>query len=79
LFGPAGEVFGLDGDHVAAPYEIAAIGPADELAEAMRLPGGPLTVIGASPGVEVRIRTESGMTLPATRRTPAFEHARAAG
>jgi uncharacterized protein YlxW (UPF0749 family) len=78
-FGPAGQGIGLDGEPVSAPYEVSAIGPADELAEAMRLPGGPLTVIGASPGVEVRIRTEDAMTLPAAPETPAFEHARAAG
>lgn len=74
--GPADGGIGLDGEAVGAPYELAAVGPADELAEAMRLPGGPLTIIGASPGVEVRIRTEETLTLPAGPKSPEFEHAR---
>lgn len=78
-FGPVDAGIGLDGKAVSAPYEVSAIGPADELAEAMGLPGGPLTVIGASPEVEVRIRTEDQMTLPATDEAPSFEHARGAG
>lgn len=76
-FGPAGEGVAVNGEPVRAPYEISAIGPSDELAEALGLPGGPLTVIGAGPGVEVRIRTEDALRLP-TAETSAFEHARPA-
>jgi hypothetical protein len=44
----------------------------------MRLPGGPLTVIDARPRVEIRIRTEAGIRLPAVADAPAFEYARKA-
>lgn len=77
-FGASEDGLAVDGDPVAGPYEISAIGPPEDLAEAMDLPGGPLTVIGARPGVQVRVRTEDDITLPATEETPAFEHARGA-
>ena len=76
--GPASKGIAIGGQAVAAPYGIAAIGPPEELEQAMGLPGGPLTVIGASPRVEVRIQTEEVLRLPAAPETPAFEHARAA-
>jgi uncharacterized protein YlxW (UPF0749 family) len=74
-FGPSDEGVAVTGHTVRPPYEIAAIGPADDLSEAMRLPGGPITVISAQPRVEVDIRTEEGLTLPAAGDIPAFEHA----
>jgi uncharacterized protein YlxW (UPF0749 family) len=74
-FGPADGGLAIGGEPARAPYEISAIGPAEELAEAMSLPGGPLTVIGARPAAEVDIRTEEKMTLPAAPAPPAFEHA----
>ena len=76
--GPAGDGVSVGGKAVTAPYEIFAIGPADELAEAMDLPGGPLTVIDARPEVEIRVRTDDALVLPAADRSPTFEHARAA-
>lgn len=76
-FGPSDEGVAVAGDEVSAPYEITAIGPAEELAVAMNLPGGPLTVIDARPDVEIRVRTEDGLVLPAAAEPPAFEHARA--
>jgi uncharacterized protein YlxW (UPF0749 family) len=75
-FGPAEGGLAIGGEPARAPYEISAIGTAEELAEAMSLPGGPLTVIGARPGVEVQVRTEDELTLPAAPEPPAFEHAR---
>jgi uncharacterized protein YlxW (UPF0749 family) len=76
-FGPGDEGIVVGGERVSAPYEIAAIGPAEELAEAMNLPGGPLTVADAHPGVEIRVRTAGGLTLPAAEPRD-FEHARPA-
>ncbi|MGH2712154.1 MAG: DUF881 domain-containing protein, partial [Actinomycetota bacterium] len=74
-FGPTQAGISVAGDPVGAPYEISAIGPADELAEAMRLPGGPLTVIEARPDVEIRLRTDGSLTLPAASESKVFEHA----
>lgn len=76
-FGPTDGGVSVAGENVTPPYEIRAIGPSDELAEAMGLAGGPLTVIDASPEVEIRLDTEEGLTLPAAERSPGFEHARA--
>jgi uncharacterized protein YlxW (UPF0749 family) len=74
-FGPADGGISVGGERVEAPYGISAIGPADELAEAMRLPGGPLTVIEAGTGVEIRLRTDDSLTLPATSKSVGFDHA----
>ena len=73
-FAPADGGIAVSGEAVTAPYEIAAIGPADELAEAMRLPGGPLTLIGAAEDVEVRLRTTDSIRLPAAEAL-VFQHA----
>lgn len=64
-FGPAPGGVAVDGRTVRAPYRIAAIGPTDELAEALRIPGGPLTVIEALPAVAVDLRDADELTLPA--------------
>jgi uncharacterized protein YlxW (UPF0749 family) len=77
-FGPFAQGIVVGGEAMAAPYEIAAIGPPEELEQAMGLSGGPLTVIGASPRVEIGIRTEDSLRLPAASEVPAFEHARPA-
>ena len=77
-FGPSDQGLTIGGASVSAPYEIHAIGPPDDLSEAMDLPGGPLTVIGARAGVEVRVRTEEDIILPAAEEARGFEHARSA-
>lgn len=77
-FGPGKEGIAVGGATIKAPYEISAIGPADDLAEAMTLSGGPLTVIDARPDVEVRVRTEDSVLLPASEEMVEFEHARSA-
>jgi uncharacterized protein YlxW (UPF0749 family) len=62
--GPGRDGVAVDGRTVRAPYRIAAIGPTEELAEALRIPGGPLTVIEALPGVAVELRNAGDLTLP---------------
>jgi uncharacterized protein YlxW (UPF0749 family) len=64
-FGPGRGGVAVDGRTVRPPYRIVAIGPAEELAEAVRIPGGPLTVIEALPGVGVEVRDDEELTLPA--------------
>ena len=77
-FGPADGGVTITGDELSAPYEITAIGPSEDLVEAMSLSGGPLTVFDARLEVEIRMRTEDALTLPAADESPAFEHARPA-
>jgi uncharacterized protein YlxW (UPF0749 family) len=76
-FGPSDRGIALAGEGLSPPYEISAIGPAEELASAINLPGGPLTVIDARPEVEIRVRTSDDLLLPAASEEPDFEHATA--
>ena len=76
-FGPSERGVAVAGQGLSPPYEISAIGPAEELASAMNLPGGPLTVIDARPQVEIRVRTDDDLLLPAASEEPDFEHAEA--
>lgn len=75
-FGPAERGISVGGVAVRAPYHVAAIGPAEDLAEALRIPGGPLTVIQARPGVAVEVADAEQLELPAARGTPGFVEAR---
>ena len=64
-FGPGDGGISVAGEVAAAPYDIAAIGPPDDLAEALRIPGGPLTVIDTLPGVAVELGDADELVLPA--------------
>ena len=67
-FGPSdrgGVVVG--GRRVEPPYAIAAIGPGEDLQEALDIPGGPLTVIEAQPGVSIELRQDTDLSLPAAQ------------
>ena len=65
-FGPGDGGIAVDGQVAAPPYDISAIGSTGDLAEALRIPGGPLTVIDALPGVVVELREADELILPAT-------------
>lgn len=75
--GPATGGILVDGRRVPPPYELQAIGPADGLAAALAIPGGPLSVAKALPGVSMTSRQADGLTLPAGE-VPAFQLARPA-
>jgi uncharacterized protein YlxW (UPF0749 family) len=55
----------VGGRRVEPPYRISAIGPAEDLQEALNIPGGPLTVIEAQPGVTIELLQDDGLSLPA--------------
>lgn len=69
----------VDGRRVSSPYVFQAIGSPEGLQEALDIPGGPLSVIAAAPGVAVEVRTSDRLSLPATAGDVAFEYARPAG
>lgn len=69
----------VDGGRVSPPYRFLAIGPPDVLEEAMAIPGGPLSVIGAQPGVVVQIRPADRLSLPAAPGDVSFRYARPSG
>jgi uncharacterized protein YlxW (UPF0749 family) len=77
-FGPAEGGVTVDGQRIAPPYQLEAIGPGDVIAEALRIPGGPLTVLSALPGVQVSVREVDGLLLPASETDIEFRFARPA-
>jgi uncharacterized protein YlxW (UPF0749 family) len=62
--GPADGGAVVDGARIGPPYELEAIGPPDVIAEAMDIPGGPLSVLSALPGVSASVREVEGLLLP---------------
>jgi uncharacterized protein YlxW (UPF0749 family) len=78
-FGPGQGGAMVDGRGVSAPYRLTAIGPPDGLAEAMDIPGGPLSVMAALPGVRIEVAPSERLTLAPSPTEPAFRYARPAG
>lgn len=54
----------VEGARIGPPYELEAIGPPDVIAEALDIPGGPLSVLSALPGVSASVREVEGLLLP---------------
>lgn len=68
----AGSIVMVNGMRVAAPFEILAVGDADVLQSALKFPGG--VVDSLSPwGIEVTIRKETAVTVPAYTQTALFK------
>jgi len=63
---------------LSPPYRIVAIGSAQTLAEAMRIPGGVVSAIGARSGASVRIDERKSVSILSVSRAPTFVHARPA-
>jgi uncharacterized protein YlxW (UPF0749 family) len=77
-FGPASSGVVVDDERLASPYEVKAIGPADAIAEALGIPGGPIAVISAQPDVTLDVFQAVRLELPALQREIAFRYARPA-
>lgn len=77
-FGPGEGGVAIDGQSIAPPYSIEAIGSGDALREALGIPGGPVTLIQAQPGVDVRIVEADRLRLPPLQGEPGFRYARPA-
>lgn len=69
--GPADGGNVVDGARIEPPYELEAIGPSDVIAEALDIPGGPLSVLSALPGVSAEVREVEGLLLPRAEAGPA--------
>jgi uncharacterized protein YlxW (UPF0749 family) len=67
----------VDGIRTSPPYEIEVIGPAGAMGEALRIPGGPLSVLDAQFEVSVGIEPAELVELPATDVDQRFAFARA--
>lgn len=70
----AGSIVTVNGVRVAAPFEILAVGDAEVLQAALKFPGG--VVDSLSPwGIEINIRKESILTIPAYTQTALWREA----
>ncbi len=70
----AGSIVTVNGVRVAAPFEILAVGDAEVLQAALKFPGG--VVDSLSPwGIEINIRKESILTVPAYTQTALWREA----
>lgn len=78
-FGPADGGVAVDGTRISAPFEIDVIGPAGAIGEALRIPGGPLTVLDAQPEVSARTEPSALVELPAADVDLRLAFARAPG
>ena len=76
--GPVRGGVSVGGTAVSAPYRIRAIGDGRAIQEALEIPGGPLTVLRAQPGVSAEVSLERRLTLPALQGERAFRYARPA-
>ena len=76
--GPARRGVNVGGTVVRAPYDVSAIGDGRVIREALEIPGGPLAVLAAQPGVEVDVAEEQEIRVPPLRRQRAFRYARPA-
>jgi uncharacterized protein YlxW (UPF0749 family) len=77
-FGPASSGIVVDDERLAPPYEVKAVGPAEEIAEALGIPGGPIAVISAQPDVTLDVVQAGRLELPALQREITFRYARPA-
>ncbi|HEX6262745.1 MAG TPA: DUF881 domain-containing protein [Actinomycetota bacterium] len=77
-FGPGDAGITIDGEHLVPPYRIEAIGDPPGLREALGIPGGPISLIEAQPGVSISAQELDRMRLPALRREITFRYARPA-
>lgn len=75
-FGPAEAGVTIDGEVLVPPYEVHAIGEPADLREALAIPGGPISLIEAQPGVTIMVDERDRLRLPALRREITFRYAR---
>ena len=68
----AGSIVMVNGVRVAAPFEIKAAGDPAVLESALRFPGGVIDSL-APWGIEISIRKESAITVPAYTQTALFK------
>ena len=67
----AGSIVMVNGVRVAAPFEIAAVGEADVMESALRFPGGVIDQLTPW-GIEISVRKETAVTVPAYTQAALF-------
>jgi uncharacterized protein YlxW (UPF0749 family) len=75
-FSARGEAVTVDGQEVAAPYEVLAIGDPSTLEVGLRIPGGAVDTLDAQEGTKVTVERRSEVRVPALEQPPTFKAAR---
>lgn len=66
----------VDGEVLAPPYRIDAVGQAATLEGGLKIPGGAVDALSAVKGVRVEVVRRTSLALPALREVPEFDVAR---
>jgi uncharacterized protein YlxW (UPF0749 family) len=72
--GPAGAIT-VSGARVAAPYVITAIGAAETMFQALKIPGGVVDTIAARQGASIGIQQRQEVKIASLRPAPRFTYA----
>lgn len=75
-FSARGAAVTVDGQEVAQPYEVMAIGDPATLEVGLKIPGGAVDTLDALEGTKVSVERRSEVRVPALERPPAFTVAR---
>lgn len=75
-FSEQGGAVTVDGQAVAQPYEVLAIGDPATLEVGLRIPGGAVDTLDALEGTKVGVERRSELRVPALEQPPRFESAR---
>lgn len=75
-FSARGSAVTVDGQEVAEPYEVLAIGDPATLEVGLKIPGGAVDTLDALEGTKVSVERRSEVRVPALDRPPAFTVAR---
>jgi uncharacterized protein YlxW (UPF0749 family) len=74
-FSARGKAVTLDGQEVAQPYEVLAIGDPATLEVGLKIPGGAIDTLDALDGTKVGVERRSDVRVPALDHPPAFKAA----
>jgi uncharacterized protein YlxW (UPF0749 family) len=66
----------VDGQTVAQPYDVVAIGDPATLEVGLKIPGGAIDTLDALDGTKVTVERRSEVRVPALERPPDFRSAR---
>jgi uncharacterized protein YlxW (UPF0749 family) len=75
-FSARGAAVTVDGQEVAQPYEVLAIGDPATLEVGLKIPGGAIDTLDALEGTKVSIERRSDVRVPALEQPPTFKSAR---
>jgi uncharacterized protein YlxW (UPF0749 family) len=75
-FSTRGKAVTVDGQEVAQPYEVLAIGDPATMEVGLKIPGGAIDTLDALDGTKVGVERRSDVRVPALEHPPDFKSAR---